>query len=127
MVISILFLLRVLLLKKESFLRMNLKLGAPLVPLLLSSLLIKDGSSLVVTPSSIPNSTTCGPDVDLSSDEGSKEVLENSEDESVTKKRVSDSNEDDSGEHETEAMGMYLFPLLDLLFFLIEFFFYITS
>lgn len=82
---------------------------------------------MVVTPSSIPNSTTCRPDVDLSSDEGSKEVLENSEDESVKKKMVSDSNEDDSGEHETEAMGMYLFPLLDLLFFLIEFFFYITS
>lgn len=78
----------------------------------------------MVTPSSIPNSSTCGPDADLSSDEGSKEVLQNSEDESVVKKRVSDSNEDDGGEHETEAMGMYLFPLLDLLFFHIEFFFF---
>ena len=80
---------------------------------------IKDDSSLVVTPSSIPSSATCGPCVDLSSDEGSKEVLENSKDEPVMKKRVSDSNQDDGGQHETETMGMCLLPLLDLFFCLI--------
>lgn len=31
------------------------------------------------------------------------------------KKRVSDFDEEDSGEHETEAMAMYLLPLLGLL------------
>ena len=51
---------------------------------------MKDGSSLVVTPSSIPSSATCGPDADLSSDEGSEEVLEYSNDEPTMKKRISD-------------------------------------
>lgn len=45
------------------------------------SQVVKDGSSLVVTSSSIPSSATCGFDADLSSDEGSEEVLEDSEDE----------------------------------------------
>ena len=44
------------------------------------SQVMKDGSSLVVTPSSIPSSATCGFDADLSSDEGSEEVLKDSED-----------------------------------------------
>ena len=43
----------------------------------------KDGSFLVVTPFSIPNSATQGPNADLSSDKGSEEVLEDSEDELV--------------------------------------------
>ena len=77
---------------------------------------IKDGSFLVVTPSSIPSSTTRGPNADLSSDEGSEEVFEDSKDDSITKKRVSNFDEDDSGKHETAAMGMCLLPLLDLLF-----------
>ena len=76
---------------------------------------MKDGSSLVVTPSSIPSFVTRGPDADLFSDEGSEKVLEDSEDEPTIKKRVSNSDEEDSGEHETEAMGMYLMPLLGFL------------
>ena len=55
---------------------------------------MKDGSSLVVTHSSIPNSATSGPDVDLSS-EGSEDILEDPEDEPVSKKRISDSEEED--------------------------------
>lgn len=42
---------------------------------------VKDGFSLVVNPSSIPNSATRGSNADLSSDEGSEEVFEDSEDE----------------------------------------------
>ena len=37
---------------------------------------LKDGSSLVLTPSSFPSSATQGPDADLSSNKGSEEVLE---------------------------------------------------
>ena len=77
---------------------------------------MKDGSSLVVTPSSISSFITRGPGTNLSFDEGSEEVFEDSEDEPTMKKRVFDSDEEDSGEHETEAMGMYLLPLLGLLF-----------
>ena len=55
---------------------------------------MKDGSSMVVTPSSIPSSTTRGLHVDLSSDEGSDEVFEDSEDEPIVKTRVSDSDKD---------------------------------
>ena len=77
---------------------------------------MKDCSS-VVTPSSIPSSATRKPNVDLSSNEGSKEVLEDSEDEPIMRMEVSDSNEDDgSDEHETEAMGICLLSLTDLLF-----------
>ena len=61
------------------------------------SIAVKDGSSLVVTLSSIPSSTTRGTDADLSSDEGFKEVLEDSEDELVMKMTVSESDEDDDG------------------------------
>ena len=64
----------------------------------------------------------------MSSNEGSNEVLENSKDEFVIKKMVSDSDENDGGEHKTEAMGMCLLPLSDLLFsffpFLFLFFFF---
>lgn len=59
---------------------------------------MKDGSSLVVTPSSIPSSATQGPDADLSSNEGLKEVFEDSEDEPIMKTRVFDSNEDSDGD-----------------------------
>jgi len=52
---------------------------------------MKDGSFLVVTPSSIPNSTTRGLDADLSF-EGSKEVLEDSDDRPTMKKRISNSD-----------------------------------
>ena len=69
----------------------------------------------MVTPLSIPNFATCGPNAKLSSDEGFEEVLENSKDEPVMKKRVSDSEEDGGGERETEAMGMRFLPLSDFL------------
>ena len=76
---------------------------------------MKDSSFLVVNPSSIASSATRGADADLSSDEGSEEVLEDSKDEPIIKTRVSDSNKDsDSGEQEVEAMGMCLSSLLNL-------------
>ena len=78
---------------------------------------MKDGSSLVVTPSSILSTATRGLDVDLSSDKGSKEVLDDSKDESIVKMRVSDSDkDDDGGEHEIKAMGICLLSLANLLF-----------
>lgn len=78
------------------------KVASPTGPLVIStsdpfaalSQVVKDGSSLVVTPSSIPSSTTCGPNADLSS-EGSEDVLEDPDDEPSKKKRVSDSNKDE--------------------------------
>ena len=77
---------------------------------------MKDGSSLVVTPSSIPSFTTRRPNVDLSSDEGSKDVLEDFEDKPIIRMRVSNFDEDGGGgERETEAMGMCLLSLTNLL------------
>ena len=72
---------------------------------------MKDGSSLVVTHSSIPSFATRGPDANLSF-EGSEEVLEDSDDKSAVKKRISNSDEEEGDEHEAEAMGMYLSYLL---------------
>lgn len=77
---------------------------------------MKDGSTLMVTPSSISSFDTREPEAYLSSAKGSKEVLEDSEDESAMKKRVSDSDEEDSGKRKTEAIGTYLLSLLGLLF-----------
>ena len=54
---------------------------------------IKDGSSLVVTPSSIPGFATHGPNADLSFKD-SEEVFEDSDDEPTMKKKVSDSDEE---------------------------------
>lgn len=68
---------------------------------------MKDGSSLVVTLTSIPSSATCGPDTDLSS-KGSEEVLEDSNDKPTMKRTISDSDEEKGDEHETETMGSYL-------------------
>ena len=79
---------------------------------------MKDGSSLVVTPSSIPSFATRGSDADLSF-EGSEDVLKDPDDESTMKKRVSDSKKEENAEHEAEFMGMRLLILLSsLLFFL---------
>ena len=94
--------------------------ASPAMPLIIStsdsfailSQAIKDRSSLVVTPSSIPSSAIREPDAYLSFNEGSKEVLEDSDDEPTMKKRVSDSDKEDSGEHETEAIGTYSLHLL---------------
>ena len=68
---------------------------------------------MVVTPSSIPSSTTRKPNIDLSS-EGSDEVLEDSDDEPTIRKMISDSDEEKGDDHEAETMGtslLYLFKL----------------
>ncbi|KAK9985239.1 hypothetical protein SO802_034764 [Lithocarpus litseifolius] len=72
-------------------------------PFLALSQAAKDGSSLVVTPSSIPSSATRGPDMGLSS-EGSEDILEDRDDEPVMKKVVSDSDEDEDIEHGVGSM-----------------------
>lgn len=53
---------------------------------------------MVVTPSSIPSSATQGSNADLSSDEWSEEVFEDSKDEPVMKTYVYDSDEDSDGD-----------------------------
>ena len=68
---------------------------------------VKDGSSFVVTPSSIPSSAMRRPNVNLSS-EGVEEVLEDSDDKPTVKKRITDSDEEEGVEHRVEAIGMYL-------------------
>ena len=71
---------------------------------------VKDGSSLVVTPSSIPISATYGPDATLSSEE-SEDVLEDPDDEPVLGRRIFKSEEE-------EFMGMcYLSSLLPFFSF----------
>ena len=112
------FLPRHLLPKREPFLLLLLRLrllllphlllSPPVTPFTVLSQAVKDGSSLVVTPSSIPTSTTCGPNADLSF-EGSKDVLEDPDDEPAIKKRISDFDEEESVDSETEFMGMCLF------------------
>ena len=79
---------------------------------------MKDGSSLVVTLSSIPSSATHGPDADLSF-EGSEDVLEDPDDEPTMKKMASDFEEEESVEHEAEFMGMHLLIFLSSLLFYI--------
>ena len=69
---------------------------------------MKDGSSLVVTPSSIPSSATRGLDANLSS-EDSKNILEDPEDEPVLKKRISDSDEEENASLKTKFIGMCFF------------------
>ncbi|KAF3964766.1 hypothetical protein CMV_010985 [Castanea mollissima] len=66
---------------------------------------VKDGSSLVVTPSSISSSTTRGLDADLSSEE-SEDILKDLDDEPTKKKRVSkfEGEEEEDSEHEVEFM-----------------------
>ena len=56
---------------------------------------MKDGSSLVVTPSSIPSFAIRGPNADLSFEEF-EDILEDPEDEPILKKRISDSDEEES-------------------------------
>ena len=102
------------------------KAASPVLPLVIStsdpftalSQAVKDGSSLVFTHSSIPNSATRGPNTDLSS-EGSEDILEDPNDELVLKKRISDSDEAESAPPEPKFMGMCL-PL----FFFVEFTFF---
>ena len=84
---------------------------------------VKDGSFFVVTPSSIPSSTTLGPNAKLSS-EGSNKVLEDSDDKPSMKKRISDSDEEEGGDHEAEFRGMYLPYFVKFLFFFSFFLFF---
>ena len=88
---------------------------------------MKDGSSLVVTPSFIPSSATRGPDANLSF-KGSKDVLEDPDYEPTMKKRVYDSEEEENAKHQVEFMGTHLLILLSSLFFFFFFFlFFICS
>ena len=80
---------------------------------------MKDGSSLVVTPSFIPSSATRGPDADLSF-KGFKDVLEDPDYEPTMKKRVYDSEEEENAKHEVEFMGTHLLILLSSLLFFIS-------
>ena len=92
------------------------KAASPVTPFVIStsepfavlSQAVKDGSSLLATPSSNPSSATHGPDADLSF-EGSKDILEDSDDEPVLKKRISNSDDEESAPPETKFMGMCLF------------------
>ena len=68
----------------------------------------------MVTPSSIPSSAIRGLYADLSF-EGSEDVLEDPDDEPTMKKRIFDSEEEESAEHEAKFMGMCLFILLSFL------------
>ena len=74
-------------------------------PFVALSQAVKDGSSLVVTPSSIPSSATRDPNTDLSSEE-SGEILEDPEDELVLKKRISNSDEEESASPKTGFVSM---------------------
>lgn len=54
-------------------------------------------------------------DVEVSPEVGSKEILEDSDDELVVKTRISDSNDASNEESDTEAMGISS-PPLSILF-----------
>ena len=86
-------------------------------PFVALSQAVKDGSSLVVTPCSIPSSATHGPDADLSFEE-SKDILEDPEDEPVLKKRNFDFNEEESASPKIEFVGIFV----SFFFFFIIFF-----
>ena len=90
--------------------------GDPFVAL---SQVVKDGSSLLVTHSSIPISATRGPDTDLSF-EVSEDILEDPDDEPVLGRRISKSEEEEGASPET-FMGMWFLPSLPF-FFLLFFF-----
>ena len=90
-------------------------LSSPPITLLQFYQAVKDGSSLVVTPSSIPSSATCGPDVDLSS-KGSEDLLEDPDDELVSKKRISDSNKEENVPPEAKFIGICISPFFFFCF-----------
>ena len=101
------------------------KITPPILPLVISSSdpfadisqAAKGSALLVVTPSSIPGSATCGPDLDLSS-EGSADIFEDPDDVPVLKRTISDSDEEGSASSEPDLMGMYLPSPLFPFFFL---------
>ena len=102
--------------------------ASPVTPLVIStndpftvlSQAVKDDSSLVVTPSSIPSFATYGPNVDLSS-EGSEDVLKDPDDEPVLKKTIFDSDDEESVPPETKFMGMCLYPFPPFFFVFAKF------
>ena len=75
---------------------------------------MKDASSLVVTPSSIPISATRGPDVDLSSEEF-ENIPEDLDDEPVLGRRISESEEEEGASPKTFTGILFFFS--SLLFF----------
>ena len=81
---------------------------------------MKDGSSLVVTPSSIPISATRGPDVDLSSEEF-ENIPEDLDDEPVLGRRISESEEEEGASPKTFTGILFFFLLFS--FFFLSFFF----
>ena len=86
-------------------------------PFVALSQAVKDGSSLVVTPCSIPSSATHGPDADLSFEE-SKDILEDPEDKPVLKKRNFDFNEEERASPKIEFVGIFV----SFFFFFYNFF-----
>ena len=88
---------------------------------------VKDGSSLVVTPSSIPSSATRGPDASLSSEEF-EDILEDPEDEPILKKRISDSDEEENAPLKTEFMGICFFvSFLPFIYIYIYIYIYVSA
>ena len=77
---------------------------------------MKDGSSLVVTPSFIPISATRGPDVDLSSKEF-KNIPEDLNDEPILGRRISESEEEEGASPETFTGILFFFLLFSFFFF----------
>ena len=104
------------------------KITPPILPLVISSSdpfadisqAAKGSASLVVTPSSILGSATCGPDLDLSS-EGSADIFEDPDDAPVLKRTISGSNEEGSASSEPVFMGMYLPSPLSFFFLYFRF------
>ena len=92
-----------------------ISIGDPFAAL---SQVVKDGSSLVVTPSSIPIFATRGPDVDLSSKEF-EDILEDPNNEPILGRRISEFEEEESASLET-FMGMCFLPSLLFFFFLLS-------
>ena len=82
---------------------------------------------MVVTPSSIPGSATRGPNTNLSS-EGSDDILEDPDDAPILKKRIFDSDEEESAPPEPDFMGMcllFFFAKFTLFFSFLFFFLYV--
>ena len=82
----------------------------------------KGGASLVITPSSIPGSTTCGPNTDLSS-EGSDDILEDPDDAPILKKRISNSDEEEKVLQLSLTLWVHIF--FPFFYFIIFFYVYL--
>ena len=82
---------------------------------------VEYGSTLVVTPSSIPSFATNMPEVKLSPNEASEEVFKDLDDKPVVKTKVSDSKDTSSEEVYAMITGMdsIHLPFLLLFFFLV--------